>query len=70
MSEASGVAERGPMIRMQVRNLEVELADGGQKILRDVSFDLEAGKIFALVGESGSGKEGAALIGPDPLRSE
>lgn len=30
-------------------------------ILRDVSFDIEAGKVFGLVGESGSGKSMTAL---------
>ena len=56
MSQAAAMTDDTRTIRMQVKNLHVEVADGGEKILKGVSFDLEAGKIFALVGESGSGK--------------
>ena len=42
---------------LQVRDLDVELAETGEKILDKVTFDLQKGEIFALVGESGSGKQ-------------
>ncbi|MDH5172387.1 MAG: ATP-binding cassette domain-containing protein, partial [Gammaproteobacteria bacterium] len=48
-------------IRMQVRDLRVELAETGEQILKGVSLELRAGQIFALVGESGSGKSVTSL---------
>ncbi|MDD5135697.1 MAG: ATP-binding cassette domain-containing protein, partial [Phycisphaerae bacterium] len=45
-------------ILLSARNLSTFFdAEGGPaKAVQDVSFDIEAGKTFALVGESGCGK--------------
>ncbi|MFK8046898.1 MAG: ABC transporter ATP-binding protein [Halioglobus sp.] len=72
MSDVVLDSASAPEIRMQVRDLAVVVADSGQEILKGVSFDLEAGKIFALVGESGSGKSVTSMatmrLLPDALR--
>ncbi len=57
---------------MRVSGLTVILAESGEPIVRDVSFELRAGHIFALVGESGSGKSVSSLAAmrllPDALK--
>jgi ABC-type microcin C transport system duplicated ATPase subunit YejF len=72
MSQSTAEVVASPRIRMQVKDLKVEVADSGEKILKGVSFDLEEGKIFALVGESGSGKSVTSMatmrLLPDALR--
>ncbi len=56
---------------LRVENLRVALRDGTE-IVRDVSFSLRKGEVFALVGESGSGKSMTALalmrLLPEALR--
>ena len=51
---------------LEVRDLEVSFGD--TRVLRGVSFDLEAGQTFGVVGESGCGKSmtGFALMGMLP----
>jgi ABC-type microcin C transport system duplicated ATPase subunit YejF len=47
--------ENGDVL-MRVNDLQVAVAATGEAILNGISFELRAGKVFALVGESGSGK--------------
>lgn len=57
---------------MRVSDLTVVLAENGEAIVKNVSFELRAGHIFALVGESGSGKSVTSLAAmrllPDALK--
>jgi ABC-type microcin C transport system duplicated ATPase subunit YejF len=59
-------------VRMRVADLEVTLAGTQTKIVKNISFELHAGKIFALVGESGSGKSVTSMAAmrllPDALK--
>ena len=60
------------MSLLEVRHLSVEFPgpSGPARILREVSFDVEAGRTVALVGESGSGKSvtARAILGCSTLR--
>ncbi len=57
---------------LRVQDLTVTLAETGEAIVKGISLELQAGKVFALVGESGSGKSVTSLAAmrllPDALR--
>ncbi|MDN6158742.1 MAG: ABC transporter ATP-binding protein [Brevibacterium sp.] len=59
------------VISIRDLNLTVTTGSAEKHILRDVSFDLEAGKITGVAGASGSGKTqtGLAIMGLSPDRS-
>jgi microcin C transport system ATP-binding protein len=63
MSEMEPKAEAENTALLSVRHLDTAFhgADGDVTVVRDVSFELQAGTLLALVGESGSGKSVTAL---------
>jgi len=60
------------MALLSVNNLSIELAYDNTALVKQVSFEINSGEIFALVGESGSGKSLTALsimrLLPDALK--
>ncbi len=48
-------------VRLEVKDLRIELASSHAEVVGDVSFSVQAAELFGLVGESGSGKTTVAL---------
>ena len=46
---------------LEVKNLTITPEAGGDPIVKNINFSVEAGKVIALIGESGSGKTTIAL---------
>ncbi|MGE8614753.1 MAG: ABC transporter ATP-binding protein [Achromobacter veterisilvae] len=46
---------------LAIRNLSVEVADAGNRVVRNLSLDVHAGETVCVVGESGSGKSVTSL---------
>ncbi len=54
------LADTGP-VRLEVKDLRIELGSSHAEVVGDVSFSVHAAELFGLVGESGSGKTTVAL---------
>src|SRR3546814_5833007 len=46
---------------LAIRNLSVEVAGAGNRVVRNLSLDVHAGETVCVVGESGSGKSVSSL---------
>jgi len=59
-SSVNHFADTGP-VRLEVKDLKVQLTSTGAEVVGDVSFSVHAAELLGLVGESGSGKTTVAL---------
>lgn len=59
-----------PVLQVKDLNVTAYGRRGVARIVRDVSFDIARGEIFAVIGESGSGKSTAAMAVADLLAPE
>ena len=60
MAPSDHVADTGP-VRLEVKDLRIELSSTSAEVVGDVSFSVHAAELLGLVGESGSGKTTVAL---------
>jgi peptide/nickel transport system ATP-binding protein len=59
-SSLNSTSETVP-VRLEVKDLRIQLSSSGADVVSDVSFSVRAAELFGLVGESGSGKTTVAL---------
>ncbi len=57
----TGALTEAARVRLETRDLRIELTSSGVDVVSDVSFAVRAGEVLGLVGESGSGKTTVAL---------
>lgn len=60
-TERAGAPTTAAPVRLETRDLRIELASSREDVVSEVSFSVRAGEVLGLVGESGSGKTTVAL---------